>query len=211
VGNNSLGITLHGSTNNTLSGNTVGNNSWAGISLEWESSNNIVSGNTVENNSYGIYLPYYSDNNTIFHNYLFNNAVNNAYDNGNNYWDNGSAGNYWGDYVGTDNNGDGIGEAPYLIPGGPNQDNYPLVNQENYVPGEVIVGFHNTSKSGAIALIESYGLEWEHVFLSSELWNYFVVTVPVGQEQQWIETFENENIVEFAQLNHIISIDLPPY
>jgi len=45
-----------------------------------------------------------------------------------NIWDNGSEGNYWSNYNGTDSNGDGVGDTPYVIDEN-NQDNYPLMEQ----------------------------------------------------------------------------------
>jgi hypothetical protein len=41
-------------------------------------------------------------------------------------WDNGKVGNYWSDYTGADNNGDGVGDLPYMIDE-KNQDRYPLM------------------------------------------------------------------------------------
>ncbi len=38
--------------------------------------------------------------------------------------------NYWNDYSGTDSNGDGIGDTPYIIDEN-NQDNYPSMNPVN--------------------------------------------------------------------------------
>jgi hypothetical protein len=44
------------------------------------------------------------------------------------FWDNGSEGNYWSDYNGTDNNQDEIGDTPYIIDEN-NTDHYPLMAQ----------------------------------------------------------------------------------
>jgi parallel beta-helix repeat protein len=42
-------------------------------------------------------------------------------------WNNGTIGNYWDVYGGADENGDNIGDTPYILDEN-NQDNYPLIN-----------------------------------------------------------------------------------
>ena len=66
---------------------------------------------------------------------------------GNHFWDYNGTGNHWGDYIGVDDNGDGIGDVPYRIePSNSNfatyEDNYPLVepyfgveNESQETPG----------------------------------------------------------------------------
>jgi hypothetical protein len=48
-----------------------------------------------------------------------------------NIWDNGTVGNYWANYNGTDTNNDDIGDSPYIIDAN-NQDNYPLMAPINF-------------------------------------------------------------------------------
>jgi len=70
-----------------------------------------------------------SSNNTIYSNNFVNNDLQVLIDTDSaNVWDNGAEGNYWNNYTGTDNDGDGMGDTPYVIDEN-NQDNYPLVKQ----------------------------------------------------------------------------------
>ena len=118
--NNRKGIWLDFSDRNLFTCNTIADNlGGMGINL-WASSNNVLTNNTVLNTiGYGIMVQSYCNNNTQ-----------NAYDSCTNTWDSGSAGNYYSDYNGTDPDGDGIGEDPYLILGGGGSvDNYPLMQR----------------------------------------------------------------------------------
>ena len=124
---NRNGIYLYSSSNNTLADNTASKNYDYGIYLLSFSSNNTLLNNSVSNNQYGSGIClYHSDNNTIYHNNLIDNTQN-ARDTGTNQWDAGSGGNYYSDYNGTDNNGDGIGDTPYPIPDGTSVDRFPLM------------------------------------------------------------------------------------
>ena len=95
------------------------------------SSNNTVYGNKISNNTYGLELCCGADFNTIYFNSFINNTEKNAHDYLVNNWDNGTVGNYWSDYQDkypSANQENGIWDTPYSIDGGDNFDRYPLVN-----------------------------------------------------------------------------------
>lgn len=142
------GICLDSSSNNnTISGNTITSHiRWPGIVLEnsgsiiisdnvilsndrgielVSSSDDTISGNTISNNDIGIEL-YYSGGNTIYQNNFINNT-DQVVPSGANAWNSSAEGNCWSDYNGTDLNGDGMGDTPYVIDEY-NKDNYPLMN-----------------------------------------------------------------------------------
>ncbi|NLE06190.1 MAG: hypothetical protein GX638_15490 [Crenarchaeota archaeon] len=109
---------------------------------------NTYYANQVQNSTVGADVggadSFSSDNKIFQNNFIDNREQIQNYDNKANFWDNGFEGNYWSDYNGTDDNGDGIGDTPYLIPGQfldhdlrklvpiiTGQDNYPLINLFN--------------------------------------------------------------------------------
>jgi len=80
---------------------------------------------------------------------------------------------------------------------------------EEYVPGELILGFNEgISKEQAEELIEQLDLTLKQ---DSDLWNLnvLVINVPVGEEQTWIKTLEQESIVDYAELNGIVHAHEP--
>jgi len=145
--NTQLGVDLHGGliVYNVISNCILSYNGVAvGFPLEYYGcNNNKIIYNKISNNSCGIGIPLPDMgppqvNNQIYNNQFMNNNLS-AYDANTNFWDNGypSGGNYWSDYNGTDDyygsnqdipGSDGIGDTPYTISGGDNQDLYPLMH-----------------------------------------------------------------------------------
>jgi len=137
ISNNTFGVWVFGS-NNTLHGNTIGNNSDSSVVVDFGSSNNTVYENSIMNSSRGVWLIMASDN-KFFHNNFVDNTqhVYVAFSGYANHWDDGypSGGNYWSGYLGMDLNSgsyqnetgrDGIGETMYTIDAD-NTDHYPLM------------------------------------------------------------------------------------
>lgn len=123
---NEVGLLLDHASRNAISHNLVGENAEEGISL-WRSSSNELDANVIRDNTlYGLRAWGGSADNAIYQNNVSGN-VRNAWDEGVNAWDNGSSGNFWDDYTGTDADGDGIGEVSYAIPDNGNRDRYPLM------------------------------------------------------------------------------------
>ncbi len=156
VGNNitngSTGIIFYSSSNNTIIENNISCNNQGIEFYSISHYNNILSnnltantkhailfdggtfhkiiGNNITNNAVGICNDFGYQNCTIYFNNFITNTENVQIDTGLDVelatWDNAKEGNFWSNYTGVDNNGDGMGDTPYII-NAYNKDNFPLM------------------------------------------------------------------------------------
>ena len=155
--------------NNTSDGNPNG------LAVFQSCDDNIVARNIFINNDYGIS---FEDNASINNNIFLNNFSNNT--NGNvsssnsgNIWQSPTEihysysslyknflGNYYSDYNGSDPDGDGIGNTPYILPGLEPDDDYPLIEtQDQYLlqawwlySNSIMYGDNMTKPAGSVAI-----------------------------------------------------------
>ncbi len=139
-----------------------------------------IIGNTFRwNEEYGIYIDGMSGP-VIYENTFVGNKIENGYDTGNNFWDDGvDTGNAWDDYSGS---------GVYPIPGGTSQDRYPA----KYLPTTPIisnpldVAYPEGTDDFYVSwnVYDDYLVSWEvtvdGTLWASGAWNYNNVSVNVG-------------------------------
>lgn len=112
------GIALFGRcSNNIILGNNITGFHGQAIRTVFTCSNNTIYGNYMANNGFAVVLQDGAINNTFFGNTFAVDSCKIGIDDGveGTLWDNGTIGNHWADYNGTDSNRDGIGDIPYII------------------------------------------------------------------------------------------------
>ncbi|AKB32981.1 cell surface protein [Methanosarcina siciliae HI350] len=184
-----------------VSNNTFINNT--GIGIRISNNNNTITRNTFIKNNEAIQISS-GENNRIYLN-TFNDTQEITYKTvpSITYWSspdqitytyNGTTyasymGNYWPNYNGTDTNGDGIGDDPYVLPDSLGTDNYPLMQSyENY----------NFVGSGPVALVAA--------FTASPTSGDAPLTVQftdesTGSPTSWAWDFENDGIIDSTNQN----------
>lgn len=188
IENNNYGIDMSSSHNTTIYGNTIRNNTFEGIYVG-DSNFNLIAGNDITLNEKGIMLQANSNNNTVWFNSISNNSEVNGLDEvGDNNWDNGMVGNYWGDYLtryplamSTDN----IWNVPYEVnaSGGESNvnDSLPLVAVtamlEIVTWGDFKYGYGQTGNAipwviiGSMPLVPQYRIYFDDNLIQEGNWN----------------------------------------
>jgi parallel beta-helix repeat protein len=135
------GISLFLSSNNLIYGNNITGFINNAVRFIFSSENNTVFGNCMVNTGFVVVIQEGAINNSFYGNNFEADSCNVSISEVHTtFWDNGTIGNYWENYQGIDNNGDGIGDTPYQLNGyiwdqkvdgfvsvSAGQDNYPIM------------------------------------------------------------------------------------
>jgi nitrous oxidase accessory protein len=122
-----IGISLQENSSYNLVVNNSARKNFNGFDISKGCKFNAIYANQASDNSHGIRMNE-NRNNLVFGNNFERNNIN-AYENASlNIW-NTTFGNYYSDYRGRDENGDGIGDQPYALPGqdSKSSDHHPLI------------------------------------------------------------------------------------
>lgn len=199
-------ITSHGTI---LSGFTIKNSgneeNDAGIVID--SGCNTICENEIQENYYGVRTV--AQNNIIYHNNFVNNIYH-AQDEYDNTWDNGypSGGNFWDDYIGNDDNEDGIGDTPYNISDPATKDCYPLIHLygsiQNLDTEKIFLTIkkainHGTTHNGHTIYVKK-DIYYEHLFIDKSL-----IILGEDKEVTIIDAREDESVVKVVVDDVIIS------
>ena len=163
-------------SNNLIIGNVITGFVNNAIRFVFNAENNTVYGNYFEDNGFAVVIQERAINNRFYGNTFAVDSCNvSVYEVQSTFWDNGTMGNYWGNYNEVDSNGDGIGDIPYELNGymwdlkaegfmraPAGQDNYPLMAPYD-VEHEVVVlpktePFLAVIVTVAIAIVVGFGL-----------------------------------------------------
>jgi parallel beta-helix repeat protein len=225
IENNYGGLDMQSAHNNTVFGNSIVNNTFEGIYVGGSQSNRFA-GNNVSLNDNGLYIGDISSNNTIWMNILNDNTGLDGFDaTGDNSWDNGDVGNYWGDYqdrypfaVAQDN----IWSIEYEVnaSGGETNvnDTLPLVSTTTFL--EIVSGddfkyvYGETGKeiqwnvTGSMSIMPQYRIFLEGILIQQGNWNgetivFNVDGLPVGTYDYLIVVTDGTAWKEIQDIVHV--------
>lgn len=165
---NDEGLDMRNSHNNTIRKTRFNSINWRAAYVE-SSHNNTFYENTLFNSTYGLSLKT-ALGNTFYYNNFHLNSAQLYMELSRNTWHNKETlkGNYWSDYRGQDENGDGVGDT--FLPW-QNVDSYPLMNVYDTVPPIARIGEETTVYKDTIVDFDASG-SFDDTGLQSYVWDF---------------------------------------
>ncbi|MDH7596716.1 MAG: NosD domain-containing protein [Methanothrix sp.] len=111
-----VGMSIQANSSYNLVFKNTASNNYNGLEITENCQRNALCGNNISRNTHGVRLDK-NWNNLIYRNNFVDNVIS-GYDNQTKSIWNTTVGNYYSDYRGSDDDGDGIGDVPYAIPKG---------------------------------------------------------------------------------------------
>ena len=165
---NDEGIDSRWSSNNTVRKSRFHTINWRAFYLD-QSHNNSIYENTVLSSKYGL-LVQNSTGNTLYHNNIVDNIDQVYTDLSTNSWFNDEIeeGNYWSDYAGQDQNGDGVGDTNTPWEG---LDSFPLMKLRDFEPPRPIARLDNMAFKGQATIFDA-GETYDDAGISVFSWSF---------------------------------------
>ena len=168
LGGGSYGLHVIDSTNIK-----VANSSFAGatfVGADCEGCTNVTFlGNTFTANTVGLALPN-GTGGLVTRNLFFFNQEHAQTGTALHQWDDGAVGNLWDDYTGLDADLNGIGDTPYPISQGADEDRYPIARYPDSEPPVANAGQDLEAFEDAPVLLTGY-LSTDNIGIRSYLWS----------------------------------------
>lgn len=149
--------------------------------------NVTITGNTFAGNAVGLGFAGGASTVVAF-NFFFFNTLHATADSAANDFDNGAVGNLWDDYTGVDADDNGIGDTPYVIASGIDQDRYPIARYPDDVGPLADAGPDMIVYEDAPLLLTGY-LSSDDVGIRVYLWSFTEHGAPVtvtGQSTRYV-------------------------
>ena len=163
------GVEANNLTDSAFRGTTVAGAALRGISCH-DCVNVSFLGNTFAANS--VALGFLRGSGCLVtQNFFFFNTLHATADSSVHDFDNGSVGNLWDDYTGIDADGNGIGDTPYLIATGVDQDRYPIARFPDDIGPVANAGPDIVAFEDAPVLLNGY-LSTDDVGVRVHLWSF---------------------------------------
>ena len=168
LGGSSYGLRVIDSSNIKVANSSFAGATFAGATCE-ACTNVTFLGNTFTANTVGLALPN-GTGGLVTRNLFFFNQEHAQTATALHSWDDGAVGNLWDDYTGPDADMNGIGDTPYAISQGTDQDRYPIARYPDSEPPVANAGPDLEAFEDAPVLLTGY-LSTDNIGIRSYLWS----------------------------------------